>query len=66
VFRKYLERHAAGLRVKDLDLAAFVCVTAIEALTHNAVLHNPRMLAGDAMEQLVDEGARLVSGYLKA
>jgi arginyl-tRNA--protein-N-Asp/Glu arginylyltransferase len=65
LFRTYLERHRDELRIRDLELAAFVCVTAIEALTHNAVLHRPEMLSDDAMEALVDEGARLVTGYLK-
>ena len=65
LFRTYLERHRDELRVDDLELAAFVCVTAIEALTHNAVLHRSELLAAGAMEALIDEGARLVTGYLK-
>jgi AcrR family transcriptional regulator len=64
LFRAYLEGVRDELGVKDLELAAFVCVTAIEAMTHNAVLHQSRMLA-DRMEALIDEGARLVTGYLK-
>jgi AcrR family transcriptional regulator len=64
-FKTYLEKHRDELCVKDLELASFVCVTAIEALTHNAVLHHARMLSDDAMEALIDEGARLVTGYLK-
>ncbi|HEY4264852.1 MAG TPA: TetR/AcrR family transcriptional regulator, partial [Micropepsaceae bacterium] len=39
LFRTYLEGHRDELRVTDLELASFVCVTSIEALTHNAVLH---------------------------
>jgi hypothetical protein len=39
-------------------------VTAIEALTHTAVLHRPDMLTDAAAERLVDEAARLVLGYL--
>ena len=65
LFRTYLESHRGELRVDDLELASFVCVTSIEALTHNAVLHHPRMLSDEAMETLIDEGARLVTGYLK-
>lgn len=64
LFRTYLECHRAELRVDDLELASFVCVTSIEGLTHNAVLHYPKKLSGDAMEALIDEGARLVTGYL--
>ena len=47
-------------------MAAFVCVTSIEALTHTAVLHHSEMLSDDAaVETLVDEATRLVVGYLK-
>jgi AcrR family transcriptional regulator len=66
LFRTYLEDHRDELRVDDLDLASFVCVTSIEALTHNAVLHHPRMFSDQAMEALIDECARLVTGYLTA
>jgi AcrR family transcriptional regulator len=65
LFRAYLERHREELRVDDLDLASFVCVTAIEALTHNAVLHYAKTLPDEKMDALIDEGARLVTGYLK-
>ena len=65
LFRTYLERHRDELRVRDLDLATFVCVTSIEALTHNAVLHYSAVLSGQATEALVEEGTRLVTGYLK-
>jgi AcrR family transcriptional regulator len=65
LFRTYLESHRNELRVDDLELASFVCVTSIEALTHNAVLHYPKMLSDETMEALIDEAARLVTGYLK-
>jgi AcrR family transcriptional regulator len=65
LFRNYLENHRDELRVDDLELASFVCVTSIEALTHNAVLHHSRALSDDAMESLVEAGTRLVVGYLK-
>ncbi|MGC1547333.1 MAG: TetR/AcrR family transcriptional regulator [Rhodanobacter sp.] len=65
LFRTYLESHRDELRVDDLELASFVCVTSIEALTHNAVLHHSKMLSDETMEALIDETARLVSGYLK-
>src|SRR4051794_11926673 len=64
LFRTYLESHRDELRVDDLELASFVCVTSIEALTHNAVLHYSNTRSDEAMEALVDEGARLVTGYL--
>jgi AcrR family transcriptional regulator len=65
LFRNYLQNHRDELRVNDLELASFVCVTSIEALTHNAVLHHSKTLSDDAMESLVEESTRLVVGYLK-
>jgi AcrR family transcriptional regulator len=65
LFRTYLESHRDELRVDDLELASFVCVTTIEALTHNAVLHFSKMLSEEKMEALIDEAACLVTGYLK-
>src|SRR5690348_14423654 len=65
LFRGYLENHRQELRVDDLDLGSFICVTAIEALTHNAVLHCSRVDSAEAMEALIEDGARLIIGYLK-
>jgi AcrR family transcriptional regulator len=65
LFRAYLESHRDELRVDDLDLASFVCVTTIEALTHNAVLHHSRILSDEKMGTLIDEAVCLVTGYLK-
>ena len=65
LFRTYLERHRDELCIDDLELASFVCVTSIEALTHNAVLHHSKTLGDERMEALIDEAARLVIGYLK-
>jgi len=65
LFRAYLEGTRDELGVDDLELASFVCVTTIEALTHNSVLHHSKVLTADRMEALIDEGARLVTGYLK-
>jgi AcrR family transcriptional regulator len=65
LFKTYLERHRDEIRVNDLDLASFVCVTAIEALTHNAVLHSSKILSDEAMDAFIDETTRLVTGYLK-
>jgi len=63
LFEAYLERHREEIRPVDLGLAAFVCVTSIEALTHTAVLHR-KVVAGEAAEALVEEATRLVVGYL--
>ena len=59
----YLERHRDEIRPVDLELAAFVCVTSIEALTHTAVVHQ-KMISDAAMGALVQEATRLVVGYL--
>jgi AcrR family transcriptional regulator len=65
LFRTYLESHRDELSVDDLELASFVCVTSIEALAHNAVLHHSGRFPDEAMEALIDEAARLVIGYVK-
>ncbi len=66
LFRAYLERHRGELRTDDLELASFICVTSIEALTHNAVLHYSKVFSDETIEALIDETARLVTGYLTA
>jgi hypothetical protein len=48
-----------------LELASFICVTSIEALTHNAVLYYSKTFSDETMQALIDESARLVTGYLK-
>ena len=63
LFAAYLERHRDEIRPVDLGLAAFVCVTSIEALTHTAVLHR-KVVADEAVEALIEEATRLVVGYL--
>jgi AcrR family transcriptional regulator len=65
LFRTYLEGHRSELRALDLELAAFVCVTSIEALTHTAVLHRPEMLSDEGATKLVDEASRLILQYLR-
>jgi AcrR family transcriptional regulator len=65
LFRTYLESRRDELDVKDLELATYVCVTSIEALTHNAVLRHPQMLSNQKMQALVDEATRLITRYLK-
>lgn len=65
LFGAYLEAHRDELRAVDLEVAAFVCVTSIEALTHTAVLHGPAVLSEEAAETLIDEATRLVIRYLQ-
>ncbi len=65
LFREHLERHRGEIDIADPDLAAFVLVTTVEALTHNAVLDRPDLLADDGADIFVDEVTRLVLRYLK-
>jgi AcrR family transcriptional regulator len=62
--RGYLEAHRDEINVPDLDLAAFILVTVVEALTHAAVLRRPDVLTGDKAQRFVDEVTRLVVQYL--
>jgi AcrR family transcriptional regulator len=64
-FRAYLESHRNELSVTNLDLAAFVCATSIEALAHNAVLHHGDMFSATSAEALIENATRLVVRYLK-
>lgn len=59
--RAYLEAHRPELRRKDLDMAAFVVVHVVEALTHFAVLMRPELLD----DRLVDEMTDVLVRYLK-
>jgi AcrR family transcriptional regulator len=63
--RGYLEAHRDEIDVADLDLAAFVVVTVVEALTHAAVLRRPDILADNKARQFVDDVTRLIVGYLR-
>jgi AcrR family transcriptional regulator len=66
LFTAFLKRHSDELRVDDLELASFMLVTTVEALTHSAVLHRPAMLRdAAAMNRLVGETTRLLVGYLR-
>jgi AcrR family transcriptional regulator len=63
--RSYLEAHRDEIDVADLDLAGFVLVTIVEALTHAAVLRRPDLLSDGKARQFVDDVTRLVVGYLR-
>ena len=66
LFRGYLEAHRSEIDVADLDLAAFILVTTVEALTHAAVLHRADVLADEKkVGEFVDEVTRLVLRYLR-
>ena len=63
--RDYLEAHRSEIDVADLDLAAFILVTTVEALTHSAVLSRPDILADEKAGEFIDEVTRLVLRYLR-
>jgi AcrR family transcriptional regulator len=63
LFKAYLEGRRDEIRAVDLGIAAFVCVTSIEAITHTAVLHQ-KIVSDETMEALIDEATRLIVGYL--
>ena len=63
LFAAYLELHRDEIRPVEIGLAAFVCVTSIEALTHSAVLHH-KIVSDEAVTELVEEATHLVVGYL--
>jgi AcrR family transcriptional regulator len=64
--RAYLEAHRDEIDIADLDVAAFVCVTVVEALTHAAVLRRPEILSGGKAQRFVDDATRLLVRYLRA
>ncbi|WP_430648711.1 hypothetical protein [Bradyrhizobium neotropicale] len=63
--RAYLESRGKKLRNIDPELAAFVCVSAIEAVAHNAVLNQTDTLSDKVVRTLVDETTRMVVRYLR-
>ena len=58
--RAYLQAHKSELGVRDLDLAAFIVVQAVEGVTHAALLHEKKL----DEEKLIDEISALVIRYL--
>ncbi|WP_235885086.1 hypothetical protein [Bradyrhizobium frederickii] len=63
--RTDLESRRKEMRKVDLDVATFICVSAIEAVAHNTVLHGAEMLSEKTVRTLVEETTRLVVGYLR-
>lgn len=61
LIRTELERREEPLRPKDLDLAVFMLVHSVQAITHAAILDRPGALADPA---LADEVTALVLRYL--
>jgi AcrR family transcriptional regulator len=53
--RAWVGQHAASLRVRDLDAAAFLLTTTVEAAIHAQILEDPARLGDPAWEaELVD------------
>ena len=63
LFRTYLEERRDQISVRDLDATTSICVTTVEALTHEFVINKPDALAGDC-DRFIDEVTRLILGYL--
>jgi AcrR family transcriptional regulator len=62
IVKSYLEIHRDEIGVKDLHMAAFVIVHAVESLTHAAVVLHPDMLDSD---NLIEETTAMVVRYLR-
>ena len=63
LMRGYLEERRAEISVQDLDSTTFICVTTVEALTHEFVINKPSAVADDR-ERFIEEVTRLLMGYL--
>jgi AcrR family transcriptional regulator len=62
--RAYVEERRNEISVQDLDSATFICVTTVEALTHEFIINKPDALDGDR-DRFIDDVTRLVMGYLQ-
>jgi AcrR family transcriptional regulator len=65
LIRAYLQERRDEISVGDLDSATSICVTTVEALTHEFVIDKPEAPEGDR-DRFIDEVTRLVVGYLRA
>ena len=63
--RACLESRRKEMRKIDLDMATFICVSAIEAVAHNTVLNQSEMLSQKTVRTLVDETTRMVVVFLR-
>ena len=63
--RAYLESRRKEMRKVDVDVATFICVSAIEAVAHNTVLNQAEMLSDKMVRTLAEETTRMVVGYLR-
>jgi Tetracyclin repressor-like, C-terminal domain len=63
--RAYLDAHRNELSIRDPDMAAFVCVTTVEAQTQAAVVHRHEVLRDDRANAFVNEVTALILRYLR-
>lgn len=63
--RAYLDAHSGEVRVRDLDVAAFFCVTIVEALTHAVIVRRPEAVSNDQVDKLINEITYLLVSYLR-
>jgi hypothetical protein len=61
VVRGVLYQHRDRLRPRDLEMAAFLLLHAVDAITHALVIFRPRYLEREA---LADEISELIMRYL--
>ena len=64
LIRAYFEERHNEISVRDLDSATSICVTTVEALTHEFVIDKPEAPEVDR-DRFIEEVTRLVVGYLR-
>jgi AcrR family transcriptional regulator len=64
LIRAYFEERRNEISVRDLDSATSICVTTVEALTHEFVIDKPEAPEVDR-DRFIEEVTRLVVGYLR-
>jgi Tetracyclin repressor-like, C-terminal domain len=65
LIERYLQEQRDQIEVADLDMAAIICFTAVDALTHAAVLRRPDLLSSKRAEVFVNGVTERVTKYLK-
>ena len=65
LIRAYLDERRNEISVRDLDSATSICVTTVEALTHEFVIDKPEAPEGDR-DRFIEEVTRLIVGYLRS
>ncbi len=64
LIRAYLQEHRDEVSVQDLESATSICVTTVEALTHEFVIDKPEARESER-DRFIEEVTRLVVGYLR-